>query len=151
MSNPNPVEKDLGRQKNIEGTEHVRIYHGRIMLAPKWIPVTTANIQEIAHMAFIREQIKLRESMGDSGNHSSIATLDSAPVESKEEHPLVKAILDLPGVEYVLASGYNIIVFKGRQFEWSEIEGHIVRILKTFHLELPDPDHSVIGHGPLHK
>jgi len=72
-----------------------------------------------------------------------IKTADVEQFRTKEYHSLVAAVQELDGVEYVIASGYALVVFKGERFDWSEIERHIIRLAASFEMDLPTSDTSL--------
>lgn len=48
--------------------------------------------------------------------------------------PVLKAVLEIPGVAMASVQTYNIIVTKPPTFEWSEIEPSLLRLLSAFNL-----------------
>lgn len=136
----------VGRQK-IEGTDAVRLYHTRLLLSKKILPIIQGNVIEVTHWAWLQGQRELSE-MSIAGNKSndplSAAIFDDS--QKTKTHPVIEAISALEGVAYVIPSGYSVVVIKAKQFEWEEFETSILRLLSTFQLELPStlPEEGVI-------
>jgi hypothetical protein len=126
----------VGRQL-VEGSESVRIYHSRVLLSKKRLPIIAGHVQEVSSWAWLVNQ---RDAM-DVGasfrkNDPINAALFSDTSLEEQTHPAVAAILSLEGVEYAMAASYQVVVIKGRQFDWDEIEPSILRVLSTFSLDI---------------
>jgi hypothetical protein len=137
----------FGRQLLIEsGTqaEQVRIYHCRIRLGPLELPVIQGALSEVAGLLFLEQQSRLNRQVAAREQAFADKVILGIPLASDEaqEHPLVSLVESLPGVTFVRAWGYSMIVVKGQMFEWDEIEPSVLRAMKTFSVGLPEEDYT---------
>jgi hypothetical protein len=104
------------------------VYHTRYQFADKGIPILVGTVMEVVNILHAAKQSKYAELTHAVGKQD--ASYDAAV----EENALVAAITALPGVENAFAVGYQLIICKGRAFEWSEIEPHVAKLVATFSL-----------------
>lgn len=123
----------IGRQL-IDKGEHVRVYHSRVLLSEKQLPLVEGSLMEVAARAHAIRQEQVLEAnakMLQSGN-----TLEKLMGDPVGVHPIVESVIGLTGVEYAFGASYQLVVFKGRSFDWSELEPTILRLMTTFSLPL---------------
>jgi hypothetical protein len=122
----------------VNGCNTIRIYHSTLLLAPAaFVPPVNGDIRELSHWLFLYNQSKITQTVTQtiSGAETGLKSPFAEPVN--EQHPLVAAIAGLLGVEAAVPVGYQLIVIKGRHFDWEPLERHILILFSTFLLELP--------------
>lgn len=127
----------------IEGTDHVKVYHSRLLLGPKSLPVMAEQVAEVVNLAFMLRKEQLENSGHAIPASHPLAALfggTDARAEDTESHSVVKLVKDMDGVAHVFAIGYQLIVVKGKMFEWEEIEPKLVKLLASFASALPSEE-----------
>jgi hypothetical protein len=133
----------FGRQLLLEqspAADQVRIYHSRMLLSPKTeMPVIHGALSEVSGILFLAAQERLQDRVL-AREEGMLNTLTGRPMGDRSgelREPLVDLIESIPGISFVLPRGYSIIVVKGRQWEWEEIEPGILRAFQAFALGTP--------------
>lgn len=124
----------VGKQ-HIEGSEQVRVYHSTLLLADRGIPVIVGNASEVAHILFLAEQRSTVEAVA-AGLPAAVASAIVQPHPRRDIHAIVDAVLEFDGVAYAAAVGYQLIVVKGKLFDWGPIEDKLLLLLAGFNLSL---------------
>lgn len=133
------------RRELVPGYDNIRIFHGKVLLSKKRLPIITSQASEIVNLLFMEEQLRLRNEF-----QKEFAGMPGHHIENENEvHPLVTAILDLPGVEFAAGVGYQLIVVKGKNFSWGEGEPQglskkILLLMSAFSLDIQDDDQKEI-------
>ena len=132
------TKTEIGSQ-TIDGTNHIRIFHSRVLLSNKKIPILSRKPTEIeiTNWLYITKQEEMHASYERTARAVHVTGEEEDEQELIEEsvHPVIKAIRDIPGVEYAVGASYQLIVIKGRMFEWEEITKSILCLLTSFSLE----------------
>jgi hypothetical protein len=136
------TKADIGRTI-VEDTEKIRIYHGRIVLSEKRLPIIAKHITEVSNWISLYQQERIREEL--QRYNSDMQKQMSGGLDVQNEipvvvptHPLVQAVIDIEGVEFAIGASYQLIVIKGHRFSWDEIESKIVRLIAAFSLDIEE-------------
>ena len=125
----------IGRQI-VEGTENIRIYNSRVLLSDKKLPIITRDKVEVANWIYLTEQKRLHDEIRDlHGGSGKISVFEKTEGEAGSMHPLMQAVLEIPGVAYAIPASYQLVVIKAALFTWEEIEKHILLLMSSFSLD----------------
>jgi len=129
----------------IDGTDQVRLYHTRMLLSKKRLPIVEGNVHEVASWAFLLNQREVAEDIRRQPVQAegSMKLLFPTGCEGEEVHAVITAVMDLAGVEYCAAAGYTLVVFRGKMFTWEEIEAEILVVLSSYSIDIESVNREV--------
>lgn len=101
-----------------------RIYHSRNVLTEKRIEGAAKG----------KPPLDGEDMMGIGISMGAASTIidPAAPVEN----PILELVLEMPGVEMAACTPYALLVVKAKNFEWSEVDRNVLKILTSLHLPI---------------
>ena len=126
-------------RKIFESVPEVRIFHTRERITEaEDLPVLGDQEGVLLSVLLHGEQERVARRMMERQRDTITLAMGVRGEAGAEEHPLVRLVRELEGVEYVKAFAYSLLIVRGRLFSWEELEPGILRAMGTFSLGLPE-------------
>ncbi len=96
------MKTQIGQQQ-IEDAKHIRIFHSKLLLSKKRLPIIGDSQIELTNWLYMNEQRKLHADLQHMGmQHQNNSVMETE--NHQEIHPLVEAVMSIDGVEYAIGA-----------------------------------------------